>query len=141
VQEIKKDVALDQGPTHHFFSPLSIDLLIEEAPLGKAHQNPIRTFTVAANLHVTNGYPKIVGGDFLFQYLANLMAITGTGLRRFADCYAGSLLIGLAKVWHLRFHATSLYFILGNLGILVISETLAHFYSNILAAALATSNK
>ena len=135
MQEIKKDVALDQGTTHHFFSPLSVNLLIEKAPLGKTHQNSVRTVTVTANLHGTKGHSQIAGGDFLFQHLANLMAVTGTGFWRFADCDAGSLFVVLAKVWHLQFHATSLYFILDIL------DALAYFYVNILAAALATSSK
>jgi hypothetical protein len=108
VQEIKKDVPLGQGPTHHFFGQLSINLLIEKAPLGKAHQNPVRTVTVAANFHGANGQSQIHGGDLLFQYPANFMAVTTTSSRRFADGYAGSLLIVSAKVWDLRFHSTSL---------------------------------
>ena len=127
MQQIKQDVALDQGPTYHLFGLLSVNPLIEKAPLGKAHQNSVRAVTVTANLHGTNGHPQIAGGDFLFQHLANLMAVTGTGLRRFADCYAGSLFISLAKVRHLRVHATSLYLDLGNFDILVISDTLVHF--------------
>ena len=138
MQEIKKDVTLDQGPSHNFFSLLFVNLLIEKAPLGKTHQNSVRALTVAANLHGTNGQLQIAGGNFLFQDLTNLVAVTITGLRRLADCYAGSLFIGLAKVWHLRFHATSLYFTLGILDTLV---ALAHYYVNILAAALATSSK
>ena len=108
MQEIKKYVALDQGPTYHFLGLLFVNLPVEKPPLGKAHQNPVRTITVAANLHFANGYPQIASGDFLSQNPTDLMTVTGTGLRRFADCYAGSLFIGLAKDWDLRFHATSL---------------------------------
>jgi hypothetical protein len=101
-------VALGQGATYHFFGLLSINLLIEKALLRKAHQNPVRTVSVAANLHSTNGQSQIDLGDLVFQYPANLFTVTLTCLRRFADCYAGSLFICLAKVWDLRFHSTSL---------------------------------
>ena len=137
MEEIKEDMASDQGPFYHFFGLLSIDLFIEKAPLGKAYQNTVRTVTVATNLHGTDRHPKITGGDLLFQYPANLFTVTRTGFRWRTDRYAGSLVIGSAKVRGLKFHATSLYFILD---ILVILDTLAGFYSNILAAALATSS-
>ena len=55
MEQIEKDVPLHQCSAHHLFGLLCINLLVEKTLLRKAHQNPMRTVSIAANFHGANG--------------------------------------------------------------------------------------
>jgi hypothetical protein len=85
VQKIKENVAFCQGSSYHLFGLPGVDLFIEKTSLREAYQNPVRTFTVAANFHSAYRQAQACSGDFFFQSPFHLFTITVTGTGCLAD--------------------------------------------------------